>query len=425
MVPSSALIRFASACAAMRRGCVWPIMPVAPRPSSRQILGSCVLLPLPVAPLTITTWRDRGSPARCRPGAACTGRRAVVANGRHRSRRASTHATDAAPSRRSISRGSACVVGRRSTAFCSRGRSRTANAAAGLHNAVARNGGMRQRSARPFVSTSSCFARTQSDSSSARARLRRIPALDAQQVLHVPEATLELATGIAQRDLGVHAQVPRRLRETEEQVPEFLADASLRPVASTARSSPSSSAHLVEHALHVRASRIRRAAAREPSLAARVSAGRPSATPSSAPVLHASSSPLVRLVRFPGTRLFGRGVTGVSSPKTCGCRRSSLSQIAAATSSKSNRPCSSAMRAWNTTWNSRSPSSSEHARLDRRAAWRRRPRRLPRSCAAQCVAQVCSRSHGQPRCGSRSRDHDREQALDADAHAPVRAGATR
>ena len=32
--------------------------------------------------------------------------------------------------------------------------------------------------------------------------------------------------------------------------------------------------------------------------------------------------------------------------------------IAAATASKSNKPCSSAMRAWNTTWNSRSPSSS-------------------------------------------------------------------
>ena len=43
----------------MRRGCVWPIMPATPRPISRQIFGSCVLLPLPVAPLTITTGEER------------------------------------------------------------------------------------------------------------------------------------------------------------------------------------------------------------------------------------------------------------------------------------------------------------------------------------------------------------------------------
>ena len=40
----------------MRRGWVWPIMPVMPRPSSRQILGICVVLPLPVSPATMTTW---------------------------------------------------------------------------------------------------------------------------------------------------------------------------------------------------------------------------------------------------------------------------------------------------------------------------------------------------------------------------------
>ena len=34
---------------------MWPIMPRTPRPTSRQILGSCVLFPEPVSPATITT----------------------------------------------------------------------------------------------------------------------------------------------------------------------------------------------------------------------------------------------------------------------------------------------------------------------------------------------------------------------------------
>ena len=40
----------------MRRGCVCPIKPARPRLSCKQILGSCVVLPLPVSPHTITTW---------------------------------------------------------------------------------------------------------------------------------------------------------------------------------------------------------------------------------------------------------------------------------------------------------------------------------------------------------------------------------
>ena len=42
--------------AAIRRGWVWPICPRTPRPSSRQILGSCVVFPEPVSPATMTTW---------------------------------------------------------------------------------------------------------------------------------------------------------------------------------------------------------------------------------------------------------------------------------------------------------------------------------------------------------------------------------
>jgi hypothetical protein len=54
--------------AAIRRGCVWPIRPVVPRPSSRQIFGICVVLPEPVSPQTMTTWmfgdqrRNLGAP---------------------------------------------------------------------------------------------------------------------------------------------------------------------------------------------------------------------------------------------------------------------------------------------------------------------------------------------------------------------------
>ena len=58
-VPSSSAIRSATVRAAIRRGWVWPIMPATPRPSSRQIFGSWVVLPEPVSPATITTWWSR------------------------------------------------------------------------------------------------------------------------------------------------------------------------------------------------------------------------------------------------------------------------------------------------------------------------------------------------------------------------------
>ena len=45
--------------AAIRRGWVWPIFPRAPRPSSRQIFGSCVVLPEPVSPHRMTTGWSR------------------------------------------------------------------------------------------------------------------------------------------------------------------------------------------------------------------------------------------------------------------------------------------------------------------------------------------------------------------------------
>ena len=51
--PSSCAIRSATVRAASRRGWVWAIVPAIPRPSSRQIFGSWVVLPLPVSPATI------------------------------------------------------------------------------------------------------------------------------------------------------------------------------------------------------------------------------------------------------------------------------------------------------------------------------------------------------------------------------------
>jgi len=56
---SSCAIRSAIVRAASRRGCVCAIAPRTPRPSSRQILGSCVDFPEPVAPATTTTWLSR------------------------------------------------------------------------------------------------------------------------------------------------------------------------------------------------------------------------------------------------------------------------------------------------------------------------------------------------------------------------------
>ena len=67
-------MRVATARAAIRRGCVWPMSPRSPRPRARQIFGSCVVLPEPVSPQTITTGCARIaraiSSARCATGSS-------------------------------------------------------------------------------------------------------------------------------------------------------------------------------------------------------------------------------------------------------------------------------------------------------------------------------------------------------------------
>ena len=72
----------------MRRGCVQPMSPAAPRSSARQIFGICVVLPEPVSPHTIVTGMLRDQRARCRRGAArSAGPRGTRGSGR-RARRA-------------------------------------------------------------------------------------------------------------------------------------------------------------------------------------------------------------------------------------------------------------------------------------------------------------------------------------------------
>ena len=61
---SSSAIRSATVRAASRRGWVWAIAPRTPRPSSRQIFGSWVVLPEPVSPATTTTWWSRIAASR-------------------------------------------------------------------------------------------------------------------------------------------------------------------------------------------------------------------------------------------------------------------------------------------------------------------------------------------------------------------------
>jgi len=72
-VPSSSAMRAATERAAMRRGWVWPMRPLLPRPISSSIFGSCVVLPEPVSPQTITTgWRSTA--------AWISSRRALIGN---------------------------------------------------------------------------------------------------------------------------------------------------------------------------------------------------------------------------------------------------------------------------------------------------------------------------------------------------------
>ena len=108
-------------------------------------------------------------------------------------------------------------------------------------------------------------------------------------------------------------------------------------------------------------------AARDTSLRARISAGSASGTPSIAlcSPFAARSAALWRS----HASVCACAVSTRASPNTWGCRAISFSHTASTTSPKSKWPASRAIWAWNTTWSSRSPSSSRSpARSLRRIA---------------------------------------------------------
>src|ERR1700712_5572868 len=76
-------MRWPTVRAASRRGWVWPMVPRIPRPSSRQILGSWVVLPEPVSPATTTTWLSRMAAAMssCRSVIGSAGSYAIFMSG--------------------------------------------------------------------------------------------------------------------------------------------------------------------------------------------------------------------------------------------------------------------------------------------------------------------------------------------------------
>ena len=182
-----------------------------------------------------------------------------------------------------------------------------------------------------------------------------------------PKRRSNFAFAAAQRLFRIHLQVPCPSwppRTAGHRAPRPL------PPARHRRSRPARWPHRPREAPRSTLARTSRASgqskptrdARRPSLAARVSAGSARGTPDRARRLRARISARAPAPSAPPTP--APGPRQRSAPaKMCGWRRISFSRIASATAAKSNQPRSSAMRAWNTTWNSRSPSSS------RRCSW--------------------------------------------------------
>ena len=89
--PSSSRSRRAIESAAIRRGCVHPIVPASPRPSSSASFGSWVVLPEPVSPATITTGCS-ATAARSSSQRSAIGSSGSTGDGGNAARRASTRA---------------------------------------------------------------------------------------------------------------------------------------------------------------------------------------------------------------------------------------------------------------------------------------------------------------------------------------------
>ena len=178
--------------------------------------------------------------------------------------------------------------------------------------------------------------------------------------LDVLEAADELGVGAAQRRLRVDVEFARQVGADEEHVAQFVA-----------RLVDVAGGHLglqlgdllVQLGQHLGRRRPDEADARgalaTASRRGSARAGRPARRragwPAGGAALAARSSALI----VSQARVCSADVAMARrSPNTCGWRRTILSLIASATAAKSNAPCSSAMRAWNTTCSSRSPSSS-------------------------------------------------------------------
>ncbi len=205
-------------------------------------------------------------------------------------------------------------------------------------------------------------------------RILRPLALRRQRLLDRAKAPREFLVGGAQRRLRIGIEMAGEIDHGEQQVADL--GRGLAAVAAAISASISS------HSSRILASTASGSFQSKPTLpalacsfSARVRAVIATGTPASAPVSSglppraarsAFSSALMRS-HSPST---SSGDRPRASPNTCGCRRSSFSVMASTTPPKSNAPCSCAMRAWNTTWSRRSPSSS------------RRSARSPRSIAS-------------------------------------------
>jgi len=137
-VESSSATRRATERAAMRRGCVQPIIPATPRPAARQSFGSWVVLPEPVSPATTTTGCVRiNSTMRSASRAIGSDSSSTIAG--NDAARAARAAAEASTSRASAARrGSPAGTASRSSVDCrahrrarSRDRTRAASASGG------------------------------------------------------------------------------------------------------------------------------------------------------------------------------------------------------------------------------------------------------------------------------------------------------
>jgi hypothetical protein len=173
-----------------------------------------------------------------------------------------------------------------------------------------------------------------------------------RQLFHGAEAPFELGIGEPQRLLGIDRQVSCPVRHREQQVADFLGRGAPPVPAPLRRSSSSILSRTPAASGPVEA----HAPARLPSFAARASAGSASGT-SRASLGAARHAPRARAPCVLPRRDSVRRANDVRVGEHVRMPHGELVEMASATLAKSNQPRSAPICAWNTTWNSRSPSS--------------------------------------------------------------------